>query len=56
MFADEAKAVIQQLPSLEDEGAAFFEAQSAGGVAMQMEEMEAEETPGPSGAAAAAAG
>uniref|UniRef100_A0A383VGF9 CP-type G domain-containing protein n=1 Tax=Tetradesmus obliquus TaxID=3088 RepID=A0A383VGF9_TETOB len=40
VFADEAKAVIQHLPSLEDDGAAFFEAQSAGAVAMQLEEAE----------------
>jgi hypothetical protein len=40
VFADEEKAVIQHLTSLEDDGAAFFEAQSAGTVAMQLEETE----------------
>lgn len=45
MFAAEASAVIQHLPSLQDEGAAFFEAASAGnGVALDMADMEAEET------------
>jgi hypothetical protein len=43
VFADEAKAVIQHLPSLDDDGAGFFEAQSAGTVAMQMEEAEAQQ-------------
>jgi hypothetical protein len=40
VFADEEKAVIQHLTSLDDDGAAFFEAQSAGAVAMQLEETE----------------
>jgi hypothetical protein len=40
VFADEETAVIQHLTSLEDDGAAFFEAQSAGTVAMQLEETE----------------
>jgi hypothetical protein len=36
--------VIQHLPSLQDEGAAFFEAASAGGVALDMEGMDADDT------------
>jgi len=40
VFADEATAVIQHLPSLEDEGAAFFEAASAGNVAVQFQQQQ----------------
>jgi hypothetical protein len=46
VFAAEASAVIQHLPSLQDEGATFFEAASAGNVAADLEGMEAEETGG----------
>lgn len=47
MFAAEATAVIQHLPSLADEGAAFFEATGAGdGVALDMDSMEAEDGAG----------
>jgi hypothetical protein len=46
VFAAEASAVIQHLPSLADEGAAFFEAASAGNVAVDVDGMEAEETGG----------
>jgi hypothetical protein len=35
VFADEASAVIQGLPSLEDTDRAFFEMQTAGPVAME---------------------
>ncbi len=41
MFAGEGNAVLDHLPTLE--GGAFFEAQSAGDVAVQLEEMKAEE-------------
>jgi nuclear GTP-binding protein len=41
VFANEASAVIAQLPSMEDAaGVGFFEAASAGQVAVQLEEME----------------
>lgn len=44
MFAAEASAVIQHLPSLaDDNGAGFFEAASAGTAAVGLEDMEAEE-------------
>ncbi|KAF6261306.1 hypothetical protein COO60DRAFT_1699870 [Scenedesmus sp. NREL 46B-D3] len=46
VFADEEKAVIQHLTSLEDDGAAFFEARSAGTVAMQLEETEEQQGAG----------
>jgi len=44
VFAAEASAVIQHLPSLADEGSSFFEAASAGNIALDMDGMEAEET------------
>lgn len=44
VFAAEETAIIQHLPSLQDEGASFFEASSAGNVAVALEEMDAEET------------
>lgn len=44
VFAAEASAVIQQLPSLQDAaGAAFFEAAGGGSVAAGLEEMEEEQ-------------
>lgn len=46
VFAAEASAVIQHLPSLADEGAGFFEAASAGNVAVDVDGMEAEEAGG----------
>lgn len=50
VFAGEAKAVLEHLPTMDD--GSYFEAQSAGNVVMQLDEMDAEGTP----AAAAAAG
>lgn len=44
MFAGEAKAVLDHLPTMD--AGTFFEVQSAGNVAAQLEDMEAEEVAG----------